>query len=312
MVITYTSTPDLDRRESCARTMNRSKGRTHKMKLTFWGTRGSIAAPGKETIVYGGNTCCLEIELESGGKIVVDAGTGIRPLGDHLMAQGKAVHAHLLITHVHWDHIQGFPFFDPAFKSTSHLTVCGFPACMQGLRAIFDNNLGDGFFPVQFEELGAKITHLKALEKKRSLTIGNCRIEAIPLNHPQGAFGYRFQEGRKKLIFITDNELSETARTGCRPEDYVQFCKDADILIHDAQFTAEEIDQHRGWGHSDWASTLNLGLQAHAKRLILFHHSPSRTDKELQSIEARCNELARKVNAEITVEAAREGSELIL
>ncbi|MFP4087589.1 MAG: MBL fold metallo-hydrolase [Desulfobacteraceae bacterium] len=282
------------------------------MKLTFWGTRGSIAAPGRETIVYGGNTCCLEIDLESGSKIIVDAGTGIRPLGDHLIDQGDPVNVHLLITHVHWDHIQGFPFFDPAFKPTTNITVCGFPAAMKGLRAIFDNNLGDGFFPIQFDELGAKITHLKTLEKERSLFIDNCRIEAIPLNHPQGAFGYRFEEGHRHLVFITDNELTETARVGCRPEDYLRFCKDADILIHDAQYTEDEIDRHRGWGHSDCASTLNLGMQAGVRRLVLFHHNPSRTDTEIEDIEARCNQLARKAGAPITVEAAREGSELIL
>lgn len=282
------------------------------MKLTFWGTRGSIAAPGKETTVYGGNTCCLEIDLESGAKIIVDAGTGIRPLGDHLMALGTPVAAHLLITHVHWDHIQGFPFFDPAFKPTTRLTVCGFPACMRGLRAIFDSNLGDGFFPVQFEELGADITHLRTLDKGGSLSIDNCLVRAIPLNHPQGAFGYSFEEHGKRLIFITDNELSETARPGCRPDDYVRFCKDADILIHDAQFTDEEIDQHRGWGHSDCASTLSLGVKSHVRRLILFHHNPARTDTQVQEIEQRCNDMVCSEGVDLVVEGAREGSQVVL
>jgi phosphoribosyl 1,2-cyclic phosphodiesterase len=282
------------------------------MKLKFWGTRGSIAAPGKETTTYGGNTCCLEINLESGKKIIVDSGTGIRPLGDHLVAQGDPVDIHLLMTHIHWDHIQGFPFFDPAFKPETTIAVCGFPAAMKGLRAIFDNNLGDGFFPIRFDELSARIIHHETLGKGGGLTLENCDIDAIPLNHPQGAFGFRFQEDRKKLVFITDNELTQTARPGFRPEDYVRFCMDADILIHDAQFTNEEIDRHRGWGHSDCASTLDLAVKAHVKRLILFHHNPSRTDKEVQKIEARCNEMVRSRQVSMAVEAAREGSELVL
>lgn len=282
------------------------------MKLTFWGTRGSIAAPGKETIVYGGNTCCIEIDLESGKKIIIDAGTGIRPLGDHLMAQGNRVDVHLLMTHIHWDHIQGFPFFDPVFNPETRITVCGFPAAMKGLRAIFDNKLGDGFFPVKFDELGAQITHLETLDKGGSLHLDNCRIDAIPLNHPQGAFGYRFQEDGKKLVFITDNELTDSARPGFLSEDYIGFSEDADILIHDAQFTNEEINRHRGWGHSDCTSTLNLGLKAHVKRLLLFHHNPSRTDKAVQEIEERCKAILRDQQVQMPVEGAREGSELVL
>ncbi|MDZ7699915.1 MAG: MBL fold metallo-hydrolase [Deltaproteobacteria bacterium] len=282
------------------------------MKLTFWGTRGSIAAPGKETIVYGGNTCCIEIDLESGKKIIIDAGTGIRPLGDHLIAQGNRVDVHLLVTHIHWDHIQGFPFFDPVFKPETRITVCGFPAGMKGLRAIFDNKLGDGFFPIKFDELGAQIAHLGSLDKGGPLHLDNCRIDAIPLNHPQGAFGYRFEEDGKKLVFITDNELTDSARPGFRREDYIGFCKDAHILIHDAQFTHEEIDQHRGWGHSDSVSTLDLALKAHVKRLLLFHHNPSRTDKEVQKIEERCNTILRDQHVQMSVEGAREGTEIVL
>ena len=281
------------------------------MKVRFWGTRGSIAVPGKDTILYGGNTCCLDIKLESGKRIVIDAGTGIRALGDYFIDRGETVDILLLITHIHWDHVQGFPFFDPVFNPASRISVDGAPAAMKGLKAIFDNKMGDGFFPVGFEDLKARIDYLGKLSH-HSLNIDDTVIEAIPLNHPQGGFGFRFQEGGKKLVFITDNELVKDAPAGKRPQDYIRFCKDADVLIHDAQFTPDEIDNHRGWGHSDYAATLDLGLKAQARRLILFHHAPSRKDADVDSIIEHCNNLAAENQHNIIIDAAKEGSEFTL
>jgi len=227
------------------------------------------------------------------------------------MATGEIVDILLLITHIHWDHVQGFPFFDPIFNPSTRIDVDGFPAAMTGLQAIFDNKMGDGFFPVSFQDLKARIQYLGDLSH-HPVAIDNARIDAIPLNHPQGAFGYRFQEGKKTLVFITDNELAKNAPVGKRPNDYVMFCNDADILIHDAQFTPEEIDRHRGWGHSDCASALNLAVEAHAKRLILFHHAPARKDEDVDAIIARCNHLAEANNHDIIIEAAKEGSDFTL
>lgn len=281
------------------------------MKVKFWGTRGSIAVPGKDTIIYGGNTCCVEIDLECGKKVIIDAGTGIRPLGDRMIAQEEKVEIHLLLTHAHWDHLQGFPFFDPIFNPATKIHVDGTPACMKGLRAIFDNNMGDIFSPVRFGELKAQINYLDKL-RHGPLKIGDTIIDAIPLHHPQGGLGFRFQEGDKRLVFITDNELAEDAPAGRRPEDYVRFCKDADVLIHDSQFTPDEIPKHKDWGHSDYATSLDLALQAHAKRLILFHHAPFRKDSELTAIKTHCEDLAAKNRSDIVIDAAKEGSEFTL
>ncbi|MFH1975371.1 MAG: MBL fold metallo-hydrolase [Pseudomonadota bacterium] len=281
------------------------------MKVKFWGTRGSIAVPGKDTIIYGGNTCCLDITLESGKKIIIDAGTGIRPLGDHLIASREKIDILLLLTHIHWDHILGFPFFDPVSNPASRISVDGAPTCMKGLAAVFDNKMGDGFFPVKFEDLKARIRYLDKLNHG-PLKIDGTVIDAIPLNHPQGGFGFRFQEGKKKLVFITDNELAEDAPPGRRPEDYARFCKGADVLIHDSQFTPDEIPKHRGWGHSDYAAALNLALKAHVKRLTLFHHAPSRKDPDLTAIMGHCEDLVVKNKADITIDAAREGTEFTL
>jgi phosphoribosyl 1,2-cyclic phosphodiesterase len=281
------------------------------MKVKFWGTRGSIPVPGKDTTIYGGNTTCLEITTKSGGTIIVDAGTGIRALGEHLMSKSEKVDVQLLITHIHWDHVLGFPFFSPIYNPTTTIRVDGFPTCMKGLRYAFDNKMGDGFFPVKFEDLKAKIKHTDRL-RRGSLSIDGVHIESVPLQHPQGGVGYRFREGKKSLVFITDNELTDEAWAGRHPEDFVRFCEGADILIHDAQYTPEEIGARKGWGHSHYAAALDLAVTARAKRLILFHHDPNRKDPEVSAIKVRCEELAAERRAGIRIEAATEDSEFKL
>lgn len=281
------------------------------MKIHFWGTRGSIAVPGKETAVYGGNTTCLEITLQSGKKVIVDAGTGIRALGDKLVAENENVSILLLITHIHWDHILGFPFFSPIYNPSTRITIDGHPTCMKGLRYTFDNKMGDGFFPVQFDQLTARIDYIEKL-RKGVLDIEGTKIDSISLQHPQGGVGFRFREGDKTLVFLTDNELREDMWTERAPKDYVSFCKDADILIHDAQYTPAEIEERRGWGHSDYRSAIKLAHRAGVKRLVLFHHDPSRIDRAMRSIEVSCEELAREKDTGLIVEAAKENSELVL
>jgi len=228
-----------------------------------------------------------------------------------MLAQEEKVEIHLLLTHAHWDHLQGFPFFDPIFNLDTKIQVDGARECIKGLRAIFENNVGDIFFPVRFGELKAQISYIDKL-CHGPLKIEDVIIDAIPLHHPQGGLGFRFQEGDKRLVFITDNELTEDAPAGRRPEDYVRFCKDADVLIHDCQFTPEEIPNHKGWGHSDYAATLDLALKANAERLVLFHHAPSRKDSEVTAIKVHCEDLAAKNRADIMIDAAKEGSEFTL
>jgi len=279
------------------------------MKVRFWGTRGSIPVPGKDTINYGGNTTCAEITLESGRRVIIDSGTGIRALGDHLSSEQKAVDIHLLITHIHWDHVAGFPFFAPIHDPATKISVDGFPTCMKGLKIPFDNKMSNGFFPVKFDELKAEINYLDKL-KSGPLEVDGVVIDSIPLRHPQGGFGFRFRDGKKTFVFLTDNELRKEMLGGDHAVDYVSFCKDADLLVHDAQYTPEEIDERRGWGHSDYVTALNLASAAHAKRLILFHHDPTRKDPEIASIVAQCQELAGRNNDGIVIDAAKEGTEL--
>jgi phosphoribosyl 1,2-cyclic phosphodiesterase len=281
------------------------------MHVTFWGTRGSIPAPGKETILYGGNTTCLELILQGGSRLIIDAGSGIRPLGEKLKAESEDVDVYLLITHIHWDHVMGFPFFAPIYNPSTRIRVDGYHTCMKGISYAFDTKMGDGFFPVKFNDLKADIQYLDGLSKG-SLEIDGTIIDTIPLHHPQGGFGYRFREGDKTLVFITDNELTDEAWSERTPEDYVAFCKDADILIHDAQYTPLQIGDRRGWGHSDYEATLDLALRADVKQLFLFHHDPARTDAEVTAIRMQCDELAAAKNSSLVVEAAKEADEIIL
>jgi phosphoribosyl 1,2-cyclic phosphodiesterase len=275
------------------------------MKFTFWGTRGSIPVPGKETTTYGGNTTCLEIVLESGRQIIVDAGTGIRALGEKLTNEDR-LDLHLLITHIHWDHILGFPFFDPIYREFSKIAIDGFHTCMKGLRIPFDNKMVDCLFPVRFEALKAQIEYLQTVEHG-PLRIGGAKVESIPLQHPQGGLGYRFREGDRMLVFLTDNELTQEAWAGRHPDDYVRFCEGADVLIHDAQFTPEEHLERTGWGHSDYEGALELATRAGVGKLILFHHDPPRKDSELDILRDRCESLAKERKSRIVVELATEG-----
>lgn len=281
------------------------------MRIKFWGTRGSIAAPGKDTTIYGGNTTCLEITLDSGRRIVIDAGTGIRALGEEIVAGEEKSVIYLLITHIHWDHVLGFPFFAPIYKPSTKITIAGFHTCMKGLRSTFDNKTGDGFFPFKFDELNADISYDDSLSHS-AMIVDDVVVDAIPLKHPQGGLGFRFRENDKSFVFITDNELRSPLRGGKEGGDYIEFCKDTDLLIHDAQYTPEENKQRRGWGHSDYVSACDLAFRAQAKKLILFHHDPSRKDTQLASIEAECKYLAKNKKPQLIVEAAKEQSEIVL
>jgi phosphoribosyl 1,2-cyclic phosphodiesterase len=281
------------------------------MKIKFWGTRGSIPVPGKNTNVYGGNTTCLELTLQSSRKVVIDAGTGIRALGEKLISGDARVDIHLLMTHIHWDHILGFPFFAPLYDPSTKIRIDGYPTCMKGLRSTFDSKMGDGFFPIKFDEIKAELKYLDHI-KQDELEIDGTRIGSVPLQHPQGGFGFRFREGERTLVFITDNELREDGWKDRQIDTYAEFSEKADLLIHDCQYTPQEIDSRVGWGHSDYQSVVDLAHRAKVKKLVLFHHDPSRKDPEVAAIKSQCEQLAKEKDYTMIIEAAKEESELEL
>lgn len=277
------------------------------MEVHVWGSRGSIAAPGPSTIQYGGNTTCVEVRIGGTPLIVIDAGTGIRPLGQHLVSTRQSVECLLLITHIHWDHILGFPFFSPIYRQGTHIKVDGCARALKGLRLNLDNRMVDGLFPVNFDDLPAKIEHEPRIGQG-PLRLGEVEITAVELQHPQGGMGFRFVKGGKSFVFLTDNELWKDAWPGQRSEDYARFCEGADLLFHDAQYSPEEVSKKRGWGHSDWKAAVDLALQAGAAHLVLFHHDPDRTDEEIRRMEEEARLYARSLTScPPEVEAAREG-----
>ena len=281
------------------------------MKITFWGTRGSVPVPGKDTMVFGGNTTCLEITLKNGNTVIIDAGTGIRLLGEKLLREKRNKGIYLLITHTHWDHLLGFPFFEPLYYSSTRIYVDGNYNCLRGLKYTFDDRLGSGFFPVKFNELKAEIIYLKKILKGR-LEIDGVVIDSVPLHHPQGGIGFRFREDNKIFVFITDNELNGSPWEGRTPDVYAEFCRNADILVHDCQYTPDEMTEREGWGHSDYKAVFDLATNAGVKKLILFHHDPSRTDSQVKKIEDICNQMAADAGSPIDFIAARENAEFQL
>jgi ribonuclease BN (tRNA processing enzyme) len=275
------------------------------MEIRFWGTRGSIPAPGRFTLEFGGNTTCVEVTLASGRQVVIDGGSGFRLLGQKLKKSGTPAAFHFLLTHGHWDHLLGIPFFSPIYQETTEILVDGWPPAFQAMTRVFDSHMGDGFFPVAFDQLKARIDYLNRLAHG-PLELDHARIDAIHLNHPQGGLGFRIREGKRNMVFLTDNELGAAHRS--RWQDFVQFAKGCDLLIHDAQFLPSELQERRGWGHSTYEEAVSLALEAEVQSLLLTHHDPVRSDEEVHQI----LELARKQAAAqgnpLNIDAAREGA----
>jgi len=272
-------------------------------EVRFWGVRGSIAAPGAETARIGGNTSSVEVRCGE-SIILLDAGTGLRRLGDALIAEKKPIHATLLLSHFHWDHIQGLPFFVPAYVPSTTLDIVG-GNVRSSLRDALVHQMTDPVFPVRFDELGAKI-QTRDVRTGDTFEVGNAKIRVGKGNHPGGVLAYRIEHGGKSIVYATDTE-----HFACVDPDLRAFARGADLLIYDAQYTPEEyagkIGRSRvGWGHSTFVAATELAREADVGKLILFHHDPQRTDAAVEEIEGR----ARLLFSDTT--AAREGMTLAL
>lgn len=281
--------------------------REAELKVTCWGTRGSIAVPGLDTVRYGGNTSCIEVR--AGGRLLIfDAGTGIRELGQQLARSGERVQADLFLTHYHWDHIEGFLFFEPAFHAETYLRVHGPATSGTDLRAKLFQPMTSIYFPVPPDALATKLAFAPVGERAR--VDADVEVAALPVYHPQGAVGYRVQYGRSTLAYIPDNELSsESGMGGDAYRGLVEFIRDADLLYHDATYTEAEYASRRGWGHSTIDQAVRLAEDACVRRLGLFHHAPERKDAELLEILARVQADLERRGSALEVHAAMEGEE---
>lgn len=258
------------------------------MKVIIWGSRGSIPSPGKSTVKYGGETTCVEVQSESGGRIIIDAGSGIRDLG-HVISKKKEKNVRILLTHGHWDHVQGLCFFAPLFRKGTTVRIDG---GANGSEELVKRQFGAPFFPVDFNQLPSKLILSKSAPKK--MTIHGCQVTPIPLSHPNGGFGYKITEKGKSFVFLTDNEPDFDHKTGLDIEGYAQIAKGADLLLHDSQYLPEAFDVVRGWGHSTWEVSAEIALKAGVKRLGLIHHDPAHSDKIVAKKEKLANAKVKK------------------
>jgi CheY-like chemotaxis protein/phosphoribosyl 1,2-cyclic phosphodiesterase len=289
------------------------------MRVRFWGTRGSIAKPGPTTLRYGGNTSCVEVETDAGTLIVVDCGTGAHGLGQELLKAGRN-RGHLLISHTHWDHIQGFPFFAPVFVPGQEWDIYA-PGAAGGLEGILGGQMEYTYFPVTLDQLGGKTRYHDLTEGR--FTIEEVAIAARYLNHPAVTLGYRLEVGGVSVIYSSDHEPHsrhqaeppEAPRAGALPtlvhvEDvrHAEFLKGADLVIHDAQYTASEYPKKVGWGHSTVEYVVDVAIAAGVQRLALFHHDPLRTDAALDDVLAASRARAKAWGSTIEIFAAAEGT----
>jgi phosphoribosyl 1,2-cyclic phosphodiesterase len=274
------------------------------MKITFYGVRGSIPAPGSQTVKYGGNTACIFVEFKSGRHLILDAGTGIRMLGPQLLANKDTIN--LLLSHVHWDHIQGFPFFAPIYQPGRHLRV--FPNAVDGYTTMVAllSQMDGASFPVHRRDLPCDIQCVIGTEQE-VLISHSANVTTQPLNHPGGGRAFRMEEDGVSCAYITDNELFPPYPVSTTYEEWVSFCKGLDVLIHDAQYVEADMPRKLGWGHSVVSQVRKLALDAGVGTLVLFHHDPDRSDLELDQIQAESEHFFADQGAAVQVICAWEG-----
>ncbi|WP_437896963.1 MBL fold metallo-hydrolase [Sorangium sp. So ce124] len=258
------------------------------MEIKFWGVRGSIASPGPETAAVGGNTSCVEVRCGS-SRIILDAGTGVRKLGDALLREGP-VEATVLLSHLHWDHIQGLPFFVPAYLPSSRLSIVGSAHGIGSLREVLSTQMAAPSFPVRMDELGAQIA-VREARPGEAFDVGEVHVRIAKLNHPGGVLAYRVEHEGRSVVYATDTE-----HYACVDPALRTLADGADVLIYDAQYTPEEYrgDGGRskvGWGHSTYVAGAEIARACGARKLILFHHDPQRTDAGVAEIERLSREL---------------------
>jgi diguanylate cyclase (GGDEF)-like protein len=278
------------------------------MHVRFWGTRGSIPAPGHRTTIYGGNTCCVEIRTRDGTNLILDCGTGIRLLGLDMLNRPGPYRIHLLIGHTHWDHIQGFPFFTPAFLSSSELNIYGSSAFQRSLEDSLAGQMQYSYFPVKLQDVAGRI-HFTELEEG-FFRIGDVMVETQYLNHTAPTIGFRISADGATIAYVTDHEPFWNAPVPARhPGDqrHIDFLRGADLVIHDAQYTSEEYQSKSGWGHSPADYVTDVAMAAGVSRVALFHHDPLHDDATIQQIEETQRARARRAGSRLEVFAAAEG-----
>lgn len=278
--------------------------------VRFWGVRGSVPTPGPSTVRYGGNTSCVEVRL-GGQVIVLDAGTGIRLLGDALASEfhDESIDISLLISHTHWDHIQGLPFFAPAYASGNRVNILGYQGARKGLDQVLAAQMESPHFPVQMNKMVSDVSFSEFGHEPFSL--GDVRVSVRSLNHPGGAMGFRLEAGGVVVVYVPDNEPESHGASLTSTEDInqglIDFVRDADVAIMDAQYDASEYPSHEGWGHGCVDDVVKIAAAGRVGELFLFHHDPYHDDEQMDELVANARSLASRVGRGMRVAAAQEG-----
>ncbi|MBS0385215.1 MAG: GAF domain-containing protein [Proteobacteria bacterium] len=287
------------------------------MKVRFWGTRGSIATPGPSTVRYGGNTSCVEVRSNSGEVILLDCGTGAHALGQALKEQANACSGHILISHTHWDHIQGLPFFAPLFAPGNEWHIYGPRGLGRSLQEVLAGQMEYAYFPVALNAFAATVHFHEVVEG--GFAIGDVRIATHYLNHPALTVGYRIEADGATLVYATDHEphnpdagCGHTSRQETGDIAHVDFIRDADLVIHDAQYTADEYPAKVGWGHSTTEYAVDAAIAGNVKHIVFFHHDPARDDSAIDQLITNARKRAEDAGAHLSITAAAEGAMLDL
>ena len=282
------------------------------MKLRFWGVRGSIPTPSPDTVAFGGNTSCVSVDF--GNHLVIfDAGTGIRPLGNAVLTRATPPKLHLFLSHLHWDHIQGFPFFAPAYRSGYSMDVYGRGNADRTLGSILAGQMEGPNFPVSLNQLGAALSY-QDINPGAAIDLGGSErfavMRCVQGNHPNGVLVYRLESAAgQSIVYATDTEHLP----GGPDEGICSLARGADLLIYDGMYTPDEYEAlHKGWGHSTWEKGFELACAAGVKAFVVFHHDPSHDDAYLSELEKKVQAHCRSIAPQMKVLFAREGLEVEL
>ncbi len=284
------------------------------MLLKFWGTRGSIPVPGNKTLIYGGNTPCVEIKNKDKNLIILDAGSGLRELGKQIAQNRIEDSIHIFISHYHWDHIQGIPFFIPLYEKGNNITFYGEGSSGKKVKEMLSQQMTSTYFPINIDEVASK-TNFVEIKTNSIYQIGNIRVETRRANHPSPTISFKLTECNKNFVYMTDNELYiKNSTQGYsqkeilnKNKELIDFCSGCDYLIHDSMYDEISVLGKKGWGHSGNITLAHFSLLAKVKNLVLFHYNPDYCDEKIESLLKEILSVLNSENSGINCVASKEG-----
>ena len=274
------------------------------MEITFYGVRGSIPVTDPDKAKFGGDTSCVHIRMKNGANVIFDAGTGIRALGKKMANDRSPIH--ILVSHKHWDHIHGYPFFQPIFQPNRQIYVYPSESQIHEKLCTLIDQMDGAHFPIKSTDLPSE-TKCVVENIEESLARHGINISTRLLNHPGGGFAYRIEEDGVSCAYVTDNELYPPREFHTHYEEWVEFCHRVDVLIHDGQYIENDMPFKKGWGHSVISQVTQLAMDAEVRTLVLFHHDPDRTDAQLEQIQQETETFFKNKNSRTRGLCARQG-----